>query len=159
MRTTLAALLLAAVAACGSKSSSTTPPPSGPVAWKDMNADQRHEYMKSTVLPAMKETFVAFDAEDFGSMDCKTCHGPGADDGSFEMPNPAIKALPSNKEAFMAWIAKDADAARMTQFMGEKVEPMMIELLQMTPFDPETKTGEFGCMNCHTLEGAAAPTE
>jgi hypothetical protein len=54
----------------------------------------------------------------------------------------------------MAWIAKDEGAARMTPFMSEKVEPLMIELLQLTPFDPATKTGEFGCMGCHTLEGA-----
>ena len=157
-RTAIAALLVAA-AACGGTSHATQPAPAAKVAWKDMDADQRHAFMKEVVMPKAQEVFAAYDATRYAKIDCKTCHGPGADDGSFEMPNPAIKALPSNKEAFMAWIAKDADAARMTQFMGEKVEPMMIELLQMTPFDPETKTGEFGCMNCHTLEGAAAPTE
>ena len=145
MRTTLAALLLAAVAACGSKSSSTTPPPSGPVAWKDMNADQRHEYMKSTVLPAMKETFVAFDAEDFGSMDCKTCHGPGADDGSFEMPNPELMPLDFSKMDQL-----DEEHQKVAKWMGETVLPKMADLLGEKPYDPATQQG-FGCLGCHTM--------
>ena len=72
-------------AACGSKSKPTPTEPVGATsAWKDMNADQRHAYMKETVLPQMKEAFVAFDAEEFGEMNCKTCHGPGAEDESLD---------------------------------------------------------------------------
>ncbi|MBK9036581.1 MAG: hypothetical protein IPL61_35915 [Myxococcales bacterium] len=158
MRSLLFAAPLAVIAACGGSSHPAAPAPSAPVAWRDMDADQRHEFMEDVVMPKAKEVFMAFDAEAYKDMDCGTCHGPGADDRSFEMPNPDIKALPSSKEAYMAWIGQDAEAARMTKFMGEQVEPMMIELLQMTPFEPETGKGEFGCMNCHTLEGGAPAT-
>jgi hypothetical protein len=38
--------------------------------------------------------------------------------------------------------------------MATKVEPMMGELLQMSVFDPKTKTGDFSCEACHTLVDA-----
>ena len=141
------ALFLAA-AACGSSSKSSMPPKG--MVWKDMNADQRHAYMEKVVMPKAKEVFAAFDPK-YASMDCKTCHGPGAEDGSFEMPNPKIRPLPNTPEAFMALMGKDADVQRFTPFMAAKVEPMMGELLHMTVFDPQTKTGELSCENCHTL--------
>ena len=142
------ALFLAAAAACGSSSKSSMPPKG--LVWKDMNADQRHAYMEKVVMPKAKEVFAAFDPK-YASMDCKTCHGPGAEDGSFEMPNPKIRPLPNTPEAFMALMGKDADVQRFTPFMAAKVEPMMGELLHMTVFDPQTKTGELSCENCHTL--------
>jgi len=122
-----------------------------------MNAEQRGTYMTDVVLPKTKEIFVAFDPK-YSTMDCKTCHGPGAEDGSFEMPSTGIKPLPATPEAFMAWIGKDADAARYTEFMASKVEPLMGELLQMSVFNPETKTGDLSCGNCHTLVDAEGKT-
>ena len=53
-----------------------------------MNLDQRTEFMKREVLPKSKAIFVAFDEKKYKDMDCATCHGDGAADGSFEMPNP-----------------------------------------------------------------------
>lgn len=138
-------------AACGSPAKPAEPPQ--PRVWKDMNAEQRQTYMKDVVMPKAKEIFAAFDPK-YQTMDCKTCHGDGADDGSFEMPNPKIKPLPNTPEVFMAWIGKDADAARYTEFMVSKVEPLMGNLLQMTVFDPKTKTGELSCETCHTLVDA-----
>jgi hypothetical protein len=137
-------VVLLLLAACGSSSTPVAAPaaPAAPVAWKDMNAEQRGVYMKDVVLPRSKEIFVAFDAVRYGNMDCKTCHGDGVDDGSFEMPNPKIKPLP------------DAEAMRFTTFMSQKVEPLMGELLGVTVFDPKTSTGEFSCMNCHQLVNA-----
>ena len=118
-----------------------------------MNADQRLEFMKTTVLPAAKAKFQAFDAKRFEKFDCVTCHGPGAEDGSFEMPNPKIKALPPTAEAYKAWIAKDANAKRYTDFMSNEVVPMMADLFQVKAFDPATHTGEFSCPACHTMAG------
>lgn len=118
-----------------------------------MNADQRLEFMKTTVLPAAKAKFQAFDGTKYAKFDCATCHGDGAADGSFEMPNPKIKALPATEEAYMAWVAQDADAARYTKFMSEEIVPMMADLLQEKPFDPKTHTGEFSCPACHTMAG------
>lgn len=150
MSTSIVRLAAAAVllAACGSSAPKAAPP--APTAWKDMNADQREQYMKDVVMPRAREVFTAFDAK-YADMDCKTCHGRGADDGHFEMPNPDMRPLPSTPDAFMALIAKDAEVQRFTPFMVEKVEPMMGELLQMTVFDPRTETGELSCSTCHTL--------
>ncbi|MBL0212955.1 MAG: hypothetical protein IPQ07_03660 [Myxococcales bacterium] len=139
------------IAACGSPSKPAEPPKA--LVWKDMNADQRQAYMKDVVLPKAKVVFAAFDPK-FQTMDCKTCHGDGVDDGSYEMPNPKIKPLPNTEAAFMAWLGKDAEAARYTPFMADKVEPLMGDLLHMTVFDPKTMSGEFGCSSCHTLVDA-----
>lgn len=145
-------------AACGSPTKAAEPAtPPRPLVWKDMNADQREAYMKEVVLPKSKALFVAFDAK-YQTMDCKTCHGEGAEDGSFEMPSAQIKPLPSTPEAFMAWVGKDAEAARYTEFMATKLEPLMGELLQVTVFDPKTGTGELSCHTCHTLVDADGKT-
>ncbi len=94
------------VAACGGKSAtaptttaaaagaSEAPPPAD-MAFKDMNADQRVAFMKLSVMPAMKAAFQEFDATKFADFTCKTCHGKGAADGSFEMPNPDLPRLPT----------------------------------------------------------------
>lgn len=141
------------LAACGS-SSKPAPEPAKAVTWKDMDATQREQYMKDVVLPKTKELFVAFDAK-YQSMDCKTCHGDGATDGSFEMPNAKIKPLPNSEEAFVAWVSKDAEAARYAEFMSTKLEPLMGELLQEAVFDPKTGTGDFSCQACHQLVDAS----
>ena len=155
----LTAVALALLAACGGSHAKPTEPPT-PLVWKDLNLDQRKQFMKDVVMPKAKAVFVAFDAEKFKDMDCKTCHGPGVDDGSFELPNPAIRPLPNSAEGWTKIMATDADFQRYTPFMAEKVEPMMTDLLHLTPFDPATKTGEFSCMNCHQMvdeNGQVAP--
>jgi hypothetical protein len=141
-------------ASCGSTPKSAAPPKD--MVWKDMDPDQRAAYMKDVVLPKAKEIFVAFDPK-YQTMDCKTCHGDGATDHTFKMPNPKIRVLPNTEEAFMAWVGKDPDAARFTEFMAKKVEPLMGELLHEPVFDPKTKTGEFSCKDCHVLAAEVGP--
>ncbi|HVK84354.1 MAG TPA: hypothetical protein VM513_09615 [Kofleriaceae bacterium] len=119
-----------------------------------MDAKQREAYMKDVVMPRTKELFVAFDPK-YQTMDCRTCHGDGAEDGSFEMPNPKLEPLPNTPEAFMAWISKDPEAARYAEFMATKLEPLMGELLQIPVFDPKTGKGELSCGTCHTLVDAS----
>lgn len=148
--------LTALLAACGGSSKPATPPPA-PVVWKDMNHDQQMAYMKDVVLPKTKAIFVAFDPQ-FKDMNCETCHGDGVKDGKYKLPNPKIHVLPGSEEAYMAWIGKDAEAARYTKFMAGELEPLMGELLHKTVFDPKTNQGEFGCPACHMLEGARTAT-
>lgn len=144
--------LLLAIAACGTPSAQPAKPKPMPSAFKDMDLDQRTEYMKTVVMPEAKKIFVAFDPK-YSTMDCKTCHGNGATDGSFEMPNPQLRVLPASGEAYMALMEKDPDVARYTKFMSGEVEPLIGRLLQRSVFDPKTKSGELSCETCHTLEG------
>jgi hypothetical protein len=143
-------LLLLAIAACGGSSAKKPEEPARSQEWTDMNHEARQKFMKDVFMPKMKVEFAAFDPK-FQTMDCKTCHGAGAEDGSFEMPNPQIKPLPNNEAAFVAWVSKDAAAGRFAEFMVKKVEPMTGELLHLSVFDPKTKTGDVSCSTCHTL--------
>jgi hypothetical protein len=115
-------------------------------AWKNMKTDERKHYMKTVVLPKMKDQFAAFDAKRYGEMNCMTCHGDGAKDGSFAMPNPKLPKLPADEAGFKTLMAKKPDA---TKFMGGKVVPEMAKMLGESPFNPQTHEG-FGCFECHT---------
>jgi hypothetical protein len=126
-------------------SADNAPPPSG--KWNDMNRDQRMAYMKKVVMPKMKELFVTFDAKEFDHFTCMTCHGGGAKDGSFKMPNPELPKL--NPEGqFKKHMEKHPEA---TKFMMTKVLPEMAGLLHTEPYDPQKKIG-FGCFGCHAIE-------
>jgi len=112
-----------------------------------MNKDQRLEHMKNVVLPKMKQEFAAFDAKEFGAMNCATCHGAGAKEGSFKMPNPALPKL-SMAGGFKKHMDKEPAT---TKFMMEKVVPSMAGLLDTQPYDPKTNQG-LGCAACHTMD-------
>src|SRR5262245_9471113 len=119
-------LALCAVAACGSKAK----PPSGPtddkqLAWADMNHEQREDYMEATVMPHMKEKFVGYDAAKFADMNCKTCHGAGAEDNTFKMPNPDLPKLDFAKDP----ATYTEEQKKMGEFMGTVVVPEMAKLL------------------------------
>lgn len=140
------------IAACGGEDSE---PAVEPTAYEEMTFQQRDAFMRDVVLPQMTKTFVAFDAK-FANMDCKTCHGDGATDGSYAMPSPQIAPLPGSEEAFEEYV-KDPEHARWSQFMLDQVWPQMATLLQVTKFDPMANPTGFSCSNCHThtMEGAS----
>jgi len=149
-RLSIAVCLL--VAACGGAEDGE--PAAEPTAYQDMSFEQREAFMRDVVLPQMTETFVAFDAQ-FEGMDCKTCHGDGATDGSFAMPSPQIPVLPATEEAFLEYV-KDPENARWSQFMVDQVWPQMASLLEVAMFDHEANPAGFSCSNCHTVEGQFA---
>lgn len=121
--------------------------PPAPLTWKDMNHDQRLDYMKTVVYPAMKTSFQELDAKHFAKFTCVTCHGEGAKEGNFDMPNPKLPKLdPANN--FKKHMAKKA---AMVTFMTQKVVPGMAQLLNEAPYDPATQKG-FGCFDCHTMQ-------
>ncbi len=123
------------------------------VAWKDMNYDQRREFMKKTVMPKMKPIFKDFDRKMFAEFTCETCHGKGASDRKYKMPSPDIHPLPSTPEAFQAKLKTEPTWPKWTKFMGEKVEPAMAGLLSMPVFDPKNPSKDaFSCAACHKLE-------
>jgi hypothetical protein len=110
-----------------------------------MTRSERRDYMRTVVMPKAKELFVAYDPARYGKMSCGTCHGDGAEDGTFKMPNPKLPRLPPSPEGFKQLIAAKPAAC---QFMLVKLKPTMAALLGMPVFDPDTRTG-FGCFNCH----------
>jgi hypothetical protein len=96
--------------------------------------------MKQVIMPAMKQMFSEFDAEEFGEMNCMTCHGEGAKEGNFEMPNPALPKLSTD-----GGFAKEKEEhPRGTEFMMTKVVPEMAALMHEAPGE------EFNCFSCHT---------
>jgi cytochrome c553 len=150
-RIVLVGCLAAAVFSCAETAPSTPAPATASaakaVAWADMAKDQRIEYMKTTVLPQMKQAFTAFDPDHYDKMNCVTCHGDSATDGSFKMPNPKLPVLPNSPDGFKRLAA---ERPAIMDFMKNQVKPKMAALLGVPEWTPETKTG-FACGACHTM--------
>lgn len=120
-----------------------TPPPK---PFHDMTEIEQKQHMKQVVLPVMRARFQQFDPEEFAKVNCATCHGKGAMEGKFEMPNPELTKLPKTHEGFLE-LAKTK--AKALDFMGKVVMPAMATMMGEPPFDPATGKG-FGCFECHT---------
>jgi hypothetical protein len=121
------------------------PGPPGPGDWDGWSHDQKMAYMKATVLPKMSALFHDFDAKRFADPKCTTCHGAGAKDGSFKMPNPELPKL--NLADGMK--ADKKKSPKIFDFMMKQVEPQMADVLGKPAYDPKTQKG-FGCFDCHT---------
>ena len=144
----------AAVLSCGgghsaSKGSAEAPVVGPPqVAWKAMKKNQKAKYMEKVVVPHMEPLFQAFDGKKFATFNCETCHGGGAEDGTYELPNPDIFALPTTPEGFGKLMA---DKGEWMKFMGGQVKPEMAKLLGLEEFEPKApKPDTFSCGACHT---------
>ena len=172
MSKSFACLAVAALTACGSSDPKpapappaaadaappidATPPPidaaplpidagGGAAAWDDLSKPEQTAIMRDKVMPAMKAAFKGFDAKDFAKLNCKTCHGAGAVDKTFEMPNPKLPRLD------FAALKAGKDAA-MVKFMKETVTPQVAALLGM-PVHDATHPDGFGCLDCHLEKG------
>jgi len=137
------------LAACGSEEQRPAPG----TAWKDMTHQERHFYMRETVFPPMKGDFVAFSSKDYAKMNCATCHGDGAKDHTFKMPNPKLPPLPATEAGFKQLQAKHPEVVK---FMMETVVPDMAKMLGEAAYNPTTHQG-FGCFRCHTKKDAVNP--
>jgi len=157
---------LAFAAACGSKQPATTTPPAGggeagsgtaagsgaeaggaPVNFDDLDHAGKLKLMKTKVLPEMGAMFTAFDPQKWPKVECKTCHGKGAEDGTFKMPNPD---LPRLDFAHMDQLSPEKQ--KIAKFMSEQVKPKMAELVGQQPMGPDNPHG-FGCLECHMQVG------
>jgi hypothetical protein len=145
------ALLLGGFACGGSSQSAQDPAAAASgkseVLWKDKTREQRMDWMGLQVFPKMKGVFTEFDADRFSGFACQTCHGDDMEMVDFKMPTNKLYALP-RKDVLKS--ARDYDA-KVTDFMLGTVMPKMAELLDMPPYDSETKSG-FGCFGCHPME-------
>jgi hypothetical protein len=120
--------------------------PPGPGDWDKWTHDQKLEYMKTAVMPKMGGLFHDFDAKRYAEPKCVLCHGSGAKDGSFKMPNPELPKLDLSPAGMKAMHTKKAP---IVEFMAKQVVPTTAELLGEPPYDPKTQQG-FGCLQCHT---------
>ncbi|HTL32142.1 MAG TPA: hypothetical protein VL326_03400 [Kofleriaceae bacterium] len=153
------------VAACGSKSPAPTtpapettattettpaekgpPPPLPDKPFDDLDQDQRAQFMKEKVVPAMEPIFKNHDAKKFAEFGCTTCHGEQAKQGHFDMPNPDLPKLLFKDKAAMAKFKKED-----LEWMSKEVKPTMAKLLSMPELTPDNPKG-FGCQSCHTTE-------
>ena len=110
------------------------------------HADQI-KLMKTRVVPEIGAEMTAFDPKKWPKVECKTCHGKSAEDGTFKMPNPDLPKLD------MAWFGPNppADKKAILEFMETKMKPHMAAILSMPEFDPQHPDPKaFGCLACHT---------
>ncbi len=117
----------------------------GSPSWGEMTFAQKKAHMSDAVVPKLGEVFRGYDADRFAGFDCATCHGPGADDGSFAMPNASLPKLPPPEE-FAAFAESKPE---IMAFMLD-VEHATAALIDRQPYDPKTNEG-FGCYDCHTF--------
>jgi hypothetical protein len=149
--TTAPAASSAAPSASAAPAASEAPGPTGPPKegqWDTWSHDQKMAYMKAAVLPKMGGLFHDFDAKKYAEPKCVLCHGSGAKDGTFKMPNPELPKLDLTPAGMKAMHAKKGP---MVEFMSKQVVPTMAQLLGEQPFDLQTHKG-FGCMGCHTMK-------
>lgn len=138
--------------ACGGGAAPSEPATTEPTAgsdepaWASMSREQRGQYMNDVVLPRMRTLFQEFDAEEFGEVNCATCHGENAEAVAFHMPNTLHPLNPAELPAMFQ--SQDPEVQRIAQFMAGPVEHTMAELLGQEPYDPESQQG-FGCFGCH----------
>ena len=135
-----------AAAPSGEANAAAVPPPPGPGEWDKWSKDEKRDYMKAAVMPKMGGLFHDFDSTKYAQAKCVLCHGSGAKNGTFKMPNAELPKLPTAPADFMKVREK---SPKMFDFMAQEVVPTMAALVGEKPFDPKTKTG-FGCFECHT---------
>jgi len=125
-----------------------TPTAARKVEWENMSFDQRKKLMKSTVLPELKKAFQSFDPKKYKRFTCVTCHGDGATDGKFKMPNAKLPKLPppTDRAGFTALQEKKPE---LVKFMKTVVAPKVAELIGLPEWSPQIPKG-FGCYACHT---------
>src|SRR4051794_12357858 len=67
--------------------------PLEPGGWAQLDFDARKQFMRDVVVPAVRPLFQEFDPERFAAVSCKTCHGGGAQAGTFTMPSADLPVL------------------------------------------------------------------
>ena len=140
----LALALVVAVAAGCSGSPGPSPAasadPGSVLPWERMTPRQKQDYMRSTVMPTMRELFVRFDPHRYPKMGCSPCHTRSSGTPDYRMPNDDLLLDPSTCEPGPG---ADPSAIAMNRFMLEEVGPTMGRLLGK-PFN--------SCYWCHSYD-------
>ena len=130
--------------------------PVAPKPWDEMTPEEKGAFMGDSVLPYMKELFAEYDSEEFGNMNCATCHGPDMQARNFEMPAPSLPPLYASGSPEQHRMVEEHP--QMVRFMFNHVVPAMRTMIGEEEFDTETGEG-FSCYFCHPhaedVDGAA----
>ncbi|AKF05117.1 hypothetical protein [Sandaracinus amylolyticus] len=151
MRSAPSLALALVLASCGASSAAPTAPTpteaaGPPRPWAELSRDERAAHMAREVLPRMTDLFVAYDPSRYDAFTCATCHGEGAREREYAMPNPALLPLwPTGTEGQHQTVRDHPEGVR---FMYSRVMPAMQALLGAPEFDASTGEG-FSCFACH----------
>jgi len=125
--------------ACGHAKPVASPaPPARDDEWAKSSFAMRHATMTFTVLPNLARLWQEVDGDPWPDLRCTSCHGEQAEEIAYRMPSDAVPAL---DPAQMPRVdSPDADEAKITRFMTDKVVPEMKELMG---------TSQVTCFSCH----------
>ena len=108
----------------------------------DLSDAEKLAFMKTRVMPAMREAFQGHDATRYAGFSCATCHGPEGKEPYQYLPH-----LTMRKGKLTAFAEKPA----VSRFMAEVVTPKMAAAMGRPLYDPATLLG-FGCAGCHAVD-------
>ena len=114
------------------------------LTWAEMGVSQRKAHMNAEVLPRAAELFRAWRPDRFAVVDCRLCHGQGAETGNFQMPTAHLPRL-SGQLLLGPEFEMHPDTTRLKL---DRLVPMMAGILGKKPFSIITRRG-FGCYSCH----------
>jgi hypothetical protein len=134
----------AVAAGSGSDAGSSAGSGSAAFDFDKLTHDEKADFMKKNVVPAMKVEFQKFDPKKFANFGCKTCHGKDPKASKFKMPTPDLPKLDFAK------LEAGKQEPKIAEWMGKVVKPQMAKILNQKEFDPaNAKAGGFSCLECH----------
>ena len=117
-----------------------------PAPWVDLDYDQAIEFMTRRFTPAMRELFVAWDAEEYAGFNCITCHGEDPDAVFYEMP---AAVSPLTFADLPVGAIEDPERLEVALWMDETVLPEMGRL-----FEQELTLDGASCLDCHPFDSS-----
>lgn len=118
----------------------------GPGEWKTWSHERKLAYMKGPFFEQAKAVFTAFEPARYARFNCRTCHGEGADNQTYKMPNRDLAVLVGGKPGFQELADHEP---QLLGFMQQQLVPAVAGLLGVPAFDMKTHVG-FSCFDCHT---------
>ena len=148
-RRTVAAAILAALIAltlwgCYPKAVGPAGPDGRRLSWPEMDREQRAALMADRVVPLAAGLFRSWRPAKYAAVDCRLCHGPGAETGDFRMPTAHLPRL--SGELLLG--PELRNHPETTKLKLDRLVPPMAEALGKKPFSLVTRSG-FGCYSCH----------